>query len=100
MIAVGRYFRDRATNEAEVALTLHDDYQKKGIGTFLMRYLAKVAADHGITAFRADVLADNTGMMRVFQKLARKVEVESGDGVSKVRLILSNRIRSATGDVN
>ncbi|HEX7862766.1 MAG TPA: GNAT family N-acetyltransferase [Verrucomicrobiae bacterium] len=86
MIAVGRYFRDRATNEAEVALTLHDDYQKRGIGTFLMRYLAKVAADHGISILRADVLPDNAGMMRVFQKVWRKVEVDSCEGVLKVKL--------------
>ena len=88
LIAVARYFRDRATTEAEVALTLHDDYQKRGIGTYLMRYLAKVAADHGITTFRADVLTGNAGMMRVFQKLSRKVEVEIQNGIQKVRVAL------------
>jgi GNAT superfamily N-acetyltransferase len=88
MIAVARYFRDRASTEAEVALTLHDDYQKRGIGTYLMRYLAKVAVDHGITTFRADVLSGNTGMMRVFHKLSRKVEVEAHEGVQKVRVTL------------
>jgi acyl-CoA hydrolase/GNAT superfamily N-acetyltransferase len=88
MIAVARYFRDRATTEAEAALTLHDEFQKRGIGTYLMRYLAKVAVDHGITAFRADVLPGNTGMMRVFHKISRKVEVELQEGVQKVRVTL------------
>jgi acyl-CoA hydrolase/GNAT superfamily N-acetyltransferase len=94
MIGVARYFRDRASTDAEVALTLHDDYQKRGIGTYLMRYLAKVAADHGITTFRADVLSDNTGMMRVFHKVSRKVEVETHEGVQQVRVKLP-RISSA-----
>lgn len=88
MIAVARYFRDRATTEAEVAVTIHDEYQQRGIGTFLIKYLAKCAAEHGITTFTADVLTTNAGMMRLFQKLTRKVEVESHQGVSKVRVRL------------
>jgi acyl-CoA hydrolase/GNAT superfamily N-acetyltransferase len=94
MIGVARYFRDRARSEAEVALTLHDNYQRKGIGTYLMRYLAKVASDHGIVTFRADVLAGNAGMMRVFQKLSPKVEVESENGIQKVRVSLPRESRA------
>ena len=93
MIGVARYFRDRASTEAEAALTLHDDYQKRGIGTYLMRYLAKVAVDHGITTFRADVLPGNTGMMRVFHKISRKVEVEVHEGVQNVRVTLPRTSR-------
>jgi acyl-CoA hydrolase/GNAT superfamily N-acetyltransferase len=93
MIAVARYFRDPATNEAEVALTLHDDFQRRGIGGYLLPYLAKVALDHGITTFTADVLVDNVGMMRLFHKLSRRIEVEAHNGVNKVKVALPRNIR-------
>jgi acyl-CoA hydrolase/GNAT superfamily N-acetyltransferase len=88
MIAVARYFRDPATNEAEVAVTIHDQYQRHGIGSYLLRYLTKVALDYGVTTFTADVLANNAGMMRLFEKLSRKIEIESHNGVNQVKLIL------------
>ena len=88
MIAVTRYFRDPATNTAEVAVTVHDDFQRCGVGGHLLRELAKIALDHGIVALTADVLADNAGMMRLFQKLSRTVEVERENGVNRVRIWL------------
>jgi RimJ/RimL family protein N-acetyltransferase len=88
MIAVARYFRDPAGNEAEVAVTIHDDYQHKGIGTFVLKHLAKIAVDHGITRFNADVLAENTGMMRLFHKISRKVEVDRTNSIHQVRVEL------------
>jgi acyl-CoA hydrolase/GNAT superfamily N-acetyltransferase len=89
MIAVARYFRDPATTQAEVAVTIHDDFQRRGIGSVLLRQLGKIALEHGITAFTADVLIDNAGMMRLFQKLSRKIEVEGHKGVNQVKVFLS-----------
>src|SRR5207253_2635684 len=95
MIAVARYFRDPATTQAEVAVTIHDDFQRCGIGSLLLRQLAKIALEHGITAFTADVLIDNAGMMRLFQKLSRKIEVEGHNGVNQVKVFLSAKTEAA-----
>jgi len=85
MVCVGRYFRNPAGTDAEVAITVHDDFQNRGIGIFLVRILAKIASDNGITAFTADVLTDNRAMLSVFQKAASKLEIKSESGVSHVR---------------
>ncbi len=67
IIAVGRYYRLPGRRAAEVAFVIEDVYQRKGLGTKLMEHLAGIARDHGITAFEADVLAENEPMMSVLR---------------------------------
>ena len=88
MICVGRYFRNHASSDAEVAITVHDHFQAKGIGIFLAQRLVKIASENGITAFTATVLASNLAMMRVFHKVAEKMEVKTESEVYQLRFEL------------
>ena len=68
IIAVGRYTVDKKTNMAETSFVVHDDWQNKGIGTFLLKYLIKIAKENGILGFTAYVLGMNRCMLHVFHK--------------------------------
>ncbi len=58
---------------AEVAVTVLDTYQGRGLGTMLPGYLSQAAAARGIRMFRAYVLEDNDAMLRIFWDLGATV---------------------------
>src|SRR5882762_1066175 len=53
---------------AEIAFALIDEYQGQGIGAALMRHLAALARDAGLTELIAEVLPENVAMLSVFKK--------------------------------
>ncbi len=80
IVAVGGYYLDPETNRAEVAFTVHDRWQRKGIGTFLLKHLTRIAMRYGIKGFTAEVLPQNSAMLKVFQRseLNQRSKTEGG----------------------
>jgi len=76
-----------APGRAEVAFSVIDDYQRKGLGTALMRHLAAIAREAGLRELVADVLADNTPMLKVFRRSGLAM-TESFQG-SVIHVVLS-----------
>jgi RimJ/RimL family protein N-acetyltransferase len=58
---------------AEVAVTVLDAYQGRGLGTLLLGLLSQTAAVQDIQTFRAYVLEDNEAMLRIFRDLGAYV---------------------------
>lgn len=56
-------------NEAEVAISLRDDFQNEGIGTQLMHILADSARKMGVKQLVADIQNDNPAIWHVFKSL-------------------------------
>ncbi len=69
-VAEARFIRDRDDpGSAEVALTVADAYQGRGIGALLLGALAVAARVDGITRFHARVLAENPGARALGDKM-------------------------------
>jgi len=73
IIAVGSYYLDPKANKAEVAFTVQDHWQRHGIGSFMLKHLARIARRNGISGFTAEVLSENKGMQAVFDHSEFKV---------------------------
>ena len=70
IVGVGRYHTDPATNYADCAFMVRDDWQDQGVGRYLVNRLMEVARGRDIEGFTADVLVENTRMMHVFHECA------------------------------
>jgi len=69
LTGVARFERDaREPSRAEVAFTIADESQGRGLGSLLFRRLATLARTRGISTFDAEVLPDNEKMLRVFAR--------------------------------
>lgn len=86
IVAVGRYIRDPVTNLAEVAFTTKREFQDRGIGTFLLKHLIRIAREKNIKGFTADVLSRNTAMMRVFSNAGYPLKTNLEYGVYELEL--------------
>ena len=69
IIGDGRYAADKGAKpeRAELAFIIAKPYRGRGIASILLRHLARIAHDAGLSAFEADVLACNAPMLAVFQ---------------------------------
>lgn len=76
LVAMCRYDVDMATNLADIAFVVQDDWQGKGVGTVLMRRMTDVARHRGLAGFSADVLTTNHGMLGIFHKSGLFVHTE------------------------
>jgi CRP-like cAMP-binding protein len=69
VVADARFVREEGRpGVAEVAFIVGDDYQGRGIGSFLMDALAVAARGDGVAQFTARVLADNYAMRAILNR--------------------------------
>ena len=110
-VASARYIRERAAHDtAEVAFSVIDDYQGRGLGTLLLGALGVAAAENGIRHFRARVLAENEPMRAILRRAGGRLDFAEpgvletvvpiptfGDGLPN--LATANALRNAARDI-
>ena len=85
VVALANYARLRDRRAAEVAFTVGDDFQRRGIGTRLLERLVALAAEHGVEQFVAEVLPENRNMLDVFRDAGFNAVRELDGGEVEVR---------------
>jgi len=88
-VGVGRWIRlEDEPTKAEIAVTVLDDYQGRGIGTLLIGTLAQRAIDRGVETFVARVLWENIGWLESLRSIGARVEPDE-PGVARIEFDLT-----------
>jgi GNAT superfamily N-acetyltransferase len=88
IIGGGRYIVTEP-GRAEIAFAVIDDYQRQGLGSILMRHLGKLARGAGLHELIAEVLPENTPMLKVFEHSGLPMATRREPGVVHVTLALA-----------
>jgi ribosomal protein S18 acetylase RimI-like enzyme len=79
LLGVGRWIRSTLDpEEADAAVTVADEYHRRGIGRALLRLMARSAIERDVRRFTADVLSDNEGMITLFRQVGAELHHSEG----------------------
>ena len=82
------YYRDPTSGQADVAFMVDPEWKGVGLGTALRDVIVDVARRRGVVALTADVLVENTAMLRLFRTSGLDVEAHTSQGVTEIVLTL------------
>ena len=85
IIGHAQFLREPGRPVAEVAFTVADAFQGRGLGTLLLAHLAERAQAQGIEVFDAEVMSGNHRMVGVFRASGFPVLMRSESGTQFVR---------------
>jgi GNAT superfamily N-acetyltransferase len=83
---------------ADVAFIVDDEYQGRGIASYLYNMLIQVAKKKGIEGFTADVLPTNASMLQVFKKGPYPFTSKLSSGVFHLTIPLSDPVKPKKAD--
>jgi RimJ/RimL family protein N-acetyltransferase len=78
---------------AEAAVVVEDRYQRRGLGSFLLRQLIAYARRHGVQSFLANVHPSNEPIMRFIRRSGLPVESRAASGVWEIVIRLEHDLR-------
>lgn len=90
-IGVARYV-DSGPAEAEVAISIRDDFQNLGVGKKLMRLLAFQAEIMGYRRLVASIQNDNIAIWRVFQHLPYHIFRTPDGSYANIIIVLTSTV--------
>jgi RimJ/RimL family protein N-acetyltransferase len=89
-VGVARFHRLPETTDAESAIVVRDDYQRDGLGTFLLALLRERALEMGITHLIAIVHAHNNPILKVVGRSGLKADWRFEQGESYLSVDLAS----------
>ena len=89
ILAIGRLSKLPGERNAEMALLVRDQYQRRGLGIELLRRLIQVARDEHLDSIQAYMLRENIEMRSIVEKMGFHVGPADETGVQLASLRLN-----------
>jgi RimJ/RimL family protein N-acetyltransferase len=77
-IGVARYVKESPPGDAEFAIVLSDDWQRRGLGTRLLVSLLVAAKSDGVQRLVGTTMSKNGGMLALGRKLGFRLALDPG----------------------
>jgi RimJ/RimL family protein N-acetyltransferase len=93
IIGGGRYlaFDLAGARSAEIAFLVEEDYHGLGIAGRILKHLARIARNQGVSQFEADVLPQNRAMLAVLSRSGLPMTQTQTEDVTHVTLSLTGQ---------
>lgn len=94
IVGLASYFVDPWTEprRAEVAFTVIDEWQGRGIGTRLFAHLARIARGAGVDELYAEILPSNRAMQRILRASGYPADLDWSPSDVRARVRLGPRV--------
>jgi acetyltransferase len=86
--AVGRLSRLHWRDEAEIAVLVRDEVQRRGLGRELTERLVKIAREEGVRELSANILAENVEMQTLAEKVGFRCHFDEEEGMVRAEMQL------------
>ncbi|MBC7924810.1 MAG: GNAT family N-acetyltransferase, partial [Bryobacteraceae bacterium] len=90
IVAVGRLIRIPESDSAEFAIVVSDAFQRKGLGTELLRRLTKVGEAENTRKIQGWILPSNTEMLNVCKELGFQLKTVADNDLIQATLLLAD----------
>jgi acyl-CoA synthetase (NDP forming)/GNAT superfamily N-acetyltransferase len=84
LVGVASYETADSTGPAEIAFAVADHAHHRGVATLLLEHLVSAARSRGVRAFTAEVLTENSAMLKVFAGAGLRARRKQEDGVTEL----------------
>ena len=88
ILGVGRLSREPGTDVAQFSILISDSYQRRGLGTELLRRLVQVGREEGLKRITAEILPENLGMQAVCERLKFRLKHSASEGLVRAEIAL------------
>lgn len=79
IIGVGRLCKEHGRNEAEFAVVVSDRWQRRGVGSLLLRKLVEIGREERLVRIHGPILAENIAMRALCERVGFRVHRHAGE---------------------